>query len=128
MQKPAPHRGLRHLALYCPQLEMSVHFYTELLGMKVVWQPDNDNIYLSAGDDNLALHRAPAGFDASGQQRLDHLGFFLNEKSDVDAWHAFLKENGVTIKTTPKDHRDGTRSFYCTDPDGNAVQMIYYPS
>ncbi len=127
MQKPPAHRGLRHLALYCSQLEMSVHFYTELLGMKVVWQPDNDNIYLSGGDDNLALHRAPAGFDASGQQRLDHLGFFLNEKSDVDAWHTFLKENGVPLKTAPKDHRDGTRSFYCTDPDGNAVQMIYYP-
>ncbi|HEU5281706.1 MAG TPA: VOC family protein [Gammaproteobacteria bacterium] len=124
---PAPHRGLKHLALYCSQLEKTVHFYTALLGLTIVWQPDADNIYLSSGDDNLALHRAPAGFNASGQQRLDHLGFFLNTKQDVDDWHVFLKENKVEIKASPKDHRDGTRSFYCADPEGNVVQMIYYP-
>lgn len=124
---PAPHRGLRHLALYCNQLEKTVHFYADLLGLKIVWQPDADNVYLSSNDDNLALHRAPAGFTASGQQRLDHLGFFLNTKQDVDDWHTFLKENKVEIKAAPKDHRDGTRSFYCADPEGNVVQMIYYP-
>lgn len=124
---PAPHRGLRHLALYCNQLEKTVHFYADLLGLKIVWQPDADNIYLSSNDDNLALHRAPAGFNAGAQQRLDHLGFFLNTKQDVDDWHVFLKENGVEIKAVPKDHRDGTRSFYCADPEGNVVQMIYYP-
>jgi catechol 2,3-dioxygenase-like lactoylglutathione lyase family enzyme len=61
-------------------------------------------------------------------QRLDHIGFFLNERDDVDHWHAFLSAQGVTIKALPKDHRDGTRSFYCSDPDGNTVQMIYIPS
>jgi catechol 2,3-dioxygenase-like lactoylglutathione lyase family enzyme len=125
---PAPHRGLRHIALYSSHLEKAVHFYTELLGLAIVWQPDADNVYLSSGDDNFALHRAPAGFHANAQQRLDHLGFFLNTKHDVDDWHVFLKENGVDIKAPPKDHRDGTRSFYCADPDGNMVQMIYYPN
>lgn len=125
---PPPHRGLRHLALYCAHLEASVDFYTTLLGYKIVWQPDPDNVYLSAHDDNLALHRAKPGFDANGDQRLDHLGFFLSTKEAVDAWHTHLKNAGVTIKAAPKDHRDGTRSFYCADPDGNVVQMIYYPT
>lgn len=125
---PMPHRGLRHLALYCKHLEDTVHFYTQLLGMPITWQPDADNVYLSGNDDNLALHRAPSDFDTTGPQRLDHLGFFLNTKEDVDEWHVFLKENGVTIKAPPKDHRDGTRSFYCADPEGNVVQMIYYPN
>lgn len=123
---PAPHRGLRHLALYCQHLEDTVRFYTDLLGMQIVWQPDADNVYLSYDDDNLALHRAPADFNTSGAQKLDHLGFFLNSKVDVDEWHDFLKNNGVVIKAGPKDHRDGTRSFYCADPEGNVVQMIYY--
>jgi catechol 2,3-dioxygenase-like lactoylglutathione lyase family enzyme len=124
---PAPHRGLRHLALYCTQLEATVHFYKDLLGLNIVWQPDADNVYLSYNDDNLALHRAPLNFKANDAQRLDHLGFFLNTKADVDEWHTYLKENKVIIKAPPKDHRDGTRSFYCADPEGNAVQMIYYP-
>jgi hypothetical protein len=27
----------------------------------------------------------------------------------------------------PRTHRDGARSFYCRDPEGNLVQMIYHP-
>jgi catechol 2,3-dioxygenase-like lactoylglutathione lyase family enzyme len=127
MQKPRPTAGLRHVALHASHLEDSVHFYVDLLGMKIVWQPDNDNYYLSTGTDNLALHRAPVDFAAAQQQRLDHIGFFLAEREDVDSWYHYLIENHADIKAPPKDHRDGTRSFYCADPDGNMVQMIYYP-
>lgn len=127
MQKPNPHTGLRHIALHCKNLEECTRFYTDLLGLKIVWHPDEDNVYLSSGNDNVALHRAPADFSPAKHQHLDHLGFFLKERTDVDSWHTFLKEMGVTIKAAPKDHRDNTRSFYCADPDGNVVQMIYIP-
>jgi catechol 2,3-dioxygenase-like lactoylglutathione lyase family enzyme len=127
MHKPKPHAGLHHVALYVKNLEQCAHFYTNLLGMKLVWQPDADNYYLSSGNDNLALHRAPEGFNPAPHQRLDHMGIFLSERDEVDAWHAYLEANGVEIKAKPKDHRDGTRSFYCADPDGNVMQMIYYP-
>lgn len=127
MQRPKPTAGLHHLALHSTKLEECIHFYTELMGMKIIWQPDPDNVYLTTGSDNFALHRAPAGFVASQNQRLDHLGFFLNEREEVDRWYEFLVANGVEIRAKPKDHRDGTRSFYCSDPDGNVVQVIYYP-
>jgi catechol 2,3-dioxygenase-like lactoylglutathione lyase family enzyme len=125
--KPQQPLGLRHLALHTKNLEACTHFYTELLGMKLVWQPDADNIYLSSGSDNLALHRSHREFAPGEQQHLDHLGFMLKEKTDVDAWHNYLNTAGVTISKLPKDHRDGTRSFYCLDPDGNVVQMIWMP-
>lgn len=125
MQKPKPHQGLRHVALFSTRFDECVHFYTQLLGLKIVWQPDADNIYLSSGTDNLALHRAPADFVEAPYQRLDHIGFFLNEREEVDRWHEYLRSEQVDIKAAPKDHRDGTRSFYCADPDGNVVQMIY---
>lgn len=127
MQKPKPHAGLHHVALYVKNLKECAHFYSDLLGMKLVWQPDADNYYFSSGNDNLALHRAPVDFNPAKHQRLDHIGIFLTERDEVDVWHAYLRANQVEIKAAPKDHRDGTRSFYCADPDGNVVQVIYYP-
>lgn len=127
MQKPKPTAGMHHLAIFVQNFDDCAYFYTELLGMAIVWQPDPNNIYLSSGHDNLALHRAPDDFKPDLHQRLDHIGFFLHERAEVDIWFEYLKNQNVTIKALPKDHRDGTRSFYCADPDGNTVQLIYYP-
>ncbi len=128
MQKPSPTKGLRHVALFVCDLEVCEKFYVDLLGMKVEWRPDADNVYLSGGCDNLALHRAAQGSKAESTfQRLDHIGFILEKPQDVDEWFAYLLEHQVSIRNKPKTHRDGARSFYCYDPDGIVVQMIYHP-
>ena len=126
-ERPNPTGGLRHVALYVKDLEAAEGFYTGLLGMAVEWRPDADNLYLSSGNDNLALHRASPGYEMSGPQHLDHIGFILRTAEDVDAWHEYLKAHGVRIMAVPRTHRDGARSFYCQDPDGNTVQMIFHP-
>ena len=125
MTRPPPTAGMRHVALYVQDFDACEHFYVDLLGMKVEWRPDADNVYLTSGNDNVALHRAQQPFD--GYQHLDHIGFMLNQLDDVDAWHEFLLSHQIEMRTKPKTHRDGARSFYCYDPDGNIVQMIYHP-
>ena len=127
MNRPEATLGLRHVALQVRDLEACERFYTELLGMRVEWRPDPDNVYLTGGADNLALHRIAGAHAEAAQQRLDHIGFMLKRIEQVDAWHAFLRENGVNILKEPRTHRDGARSFYCLDPDGNVVQLIYHP-
>ncbi len=117
--------GLRHLALKVHDLAACERFYVDLLGMQVDWRPDASNLYLTSGSDNLALHHNPAAFDPPLHQRLDHLGFVLDSPAQVDAWHDYLQAAGVAIKAAPRTHRDGSRSFYCLDPDGNTVQFIY---
>src|SRR5204862_3043105 len=52
------HAGLRHLALNARDLPAMKQFYVDVLGFDVEWEPDSDNVYLSSGVDNLALHRA----------------------------------------------------------------------
>jgi catechol 2,3-dioxygenase-like lactoylglutathione lyase family enzyme len=129
MERPS-HAGLRHLALNVTHLAEMKAFYVDLLGFRVEWEPDSDNVYLTSGTDNLALHRARSSETAGAQggaNRLDHLGLIVREPSDVDAWAAFLEEQGVSIDARPRTHRDGARSCYFRDPDGNSVQVIHHP-
>jgi len=127
MTRPAPTSGMHHVALNVTDLENCEKFYVELLGMAVEWRPDKDNVYLCSGNDNLALHRFAEHQKPAGQQRLDHIGFILKTPALVDEWYVFLNTHGVKMKTGPRTHRDGARSFYCEDPEGNVVQMIYHP-
>ena len=56
-----------------------------------------------------------------------NIGFILNTPENVDHWYQFLEYHNVKIRTPPKTHRDGARSFYCYDPANTVVQMIYHP-
>jgi len=121
-------QGLRHLALRVSDLSRSRHFYEDLLGMQVVWQPDDCSLYLSSGCDNLALHQIAAGetLDLKGQS-LDHLGFIAENEADVDAIFETVKAAHVPIVKPVKRHRDQAYSFYMADPDGNVIQILYEP-
>jgi catechol 2,3-dioxygenase-like lactoylglutathione lyase family enzyme len=122
---PLPTFGLHHVALNVSDLKACLHFDINLMGMKIQWQPDEDNVYLTKGNDNLALHRTTDNI--KGPQHLDLMGFFIQSPAEVDKWYAFLQKHQITLKTSPHSHRDGAYRFYCLDPDGNTVQLIYYP-
>ncbi|HVN64179.1 MAG TPA: VOC family protein [Candidatus Binataceae bacterium] len=118
-------RGMRHIALKVADVGRAKEFYERVFGMKVVWQPDPDNAYLSSGCDNLALHRADSAFPDN--QRLDHLGFIVPTIADVESGYEWAKANGLDIVHHLKHHRDGAVSFYIRDPDGNVIQALYEP-
>ncbi len=127
MSQPKLTCGMVHVALNVKNMKECKDFYTKRLGMEVEWQPDPDNVYLSSGNDNLALHRAPESHDMSGPQRLDHIGFLVESPEEVDVWYQYLRVHDIPMKSEPRTHRDGARSFYCLDPDGNTVQVIFHP-
>ena len=102
MQRPTRTGGLRHVALTVENLEACEQFYVDLLGMEVEWRPD------------------PV-------QPLDHIGFIIPTPEQVDEWYAFLDHHAVPMRQPPRTHRDGARSFYCYDPAGTVVQIIYHP-
>src|SRR5687768_2594661 len=116
--------GLRHLALNVRDPQRSKQFYADHFGMKVVWEPDPDNVYLSSGPDNLALHKNPPASAGA----LDHMGFIVETRDDVDRLAAEFRARGVVIAVDPRDHRDGSRSFYCLDPDGLRIQVLFEPT
>ncbi|MCA9657781.1 MAG: VOC family protein [Myxococcales bacterium] len=130
-----PTLGLRHLALFIPDalFDATVRFYREGMAMDVDWQPDPDNVYLSSGPDNLAIHRALDGKVVDqGTSPLDHLGFCVPSAAAVEAWHARIAGGaatwGLPAVGATKRHRDDSTSFYFRDPAGHQVQIIHIPS
>ncbi|HEX9741863.1 MAG TPA: VOC family protein [Nitrospiraceae bacterium] len=125
-------RGLRHLALKVTDLARARKFYEEFFGMRVVWEPDPENVYLSSGADNLALHQIPSAdvsrYRPAKDQLLDHLGFIMDSPASVDRLFQQAERSGAPIVKPVKQHRDGSYSFYLADPDGNVVQVIYEPT
>ena len=125
-------RGLRHLALRVTDLGKSRAFYEGLFGMRVAWQPDEGNLYLSSGSDSLALHQIAVGELAQYReprgQLLDHFGFIMDSPESVDRMFEQVERSGARIVHPPKRHRDSSYSFYLADPDGNTIQVLYEPT
>jgi catechol 2,3-dioxygenase-like lactoylglutathione lyase family enzyme len=130
---PPPTKGIRHVALFVRDLGVMERFYRDVLGYAEEWRPSERELYMTRGSDNLALHAA----DAQGppprdgtelrETRLDHIGLVMSKPEDVDAWAAWLEKHGVHLDTRPRQHRDGARSFYARDPEGNRIQFIWHP-
>lgn len=121
-------KGLRHVALKVRDISRAKDFYRQCFGMEVVWEPDPQNVYLSSGCDNLALHESPQATDPSTDgDALDHLGFVIDSVERVRELEKEFRGRGVKIVHPFKIHRDGSASFYCADPDGIVIQMLYEP-
>ncbi len=125
-------KGLRHLALRVRDVNVSQRFYERWFDMKVVWKPDPENVYLSTGFDNLALHQVASGdfnrFPQSPHHPLDHFGFLMESPEQVESLFQEVTEHGLTIINPLKLHRDGSFSFYLADPDQNTIQVLFEPS
>lgn len=125
-RRPEPFNGLRHLALIVDDLETVEEFYVEVLGMSVLRRASDNLVYLTLGNDNLSLARSKKSMGEGGC--LDHFGFVVDNKDQLDEWYKYLKDLGADLIDEPHDHADGARSFHVRDPAGNVVQPLFHPS
>jgi catechol 2,3-dioxygenase-like lactoylglutathione lyase family enzyme len=121
---PPPTLGLRHVALRVRDLAAVERFFVALLGYRVEWRPDGENVYLIRRGDNVALHHAE---DVAGPGLLDHVGLLVERADDVDQWADWLDAHGAKLLSRPRTHRDGARSLYLEGPEGLVVQIIHHP-
>lgn len=129
MTKIAGIQGMRHVALKVKDVARSKRFYREMFGMEVVWEPDPQNVYLSSGCDNIAIHEVAADYaENTAERQLDHIGFVVDSVERVKDLEKEFIARGIKIVHRFKVHRDGSASFYCADPDGVVIQLLYEPT
>jgi catechol 2,3-dioxygenase-like lactoylglutathione lyase family enzyme len=126
IERPPAFRGIRHIAFKVTNLEECEKFYTDVMGMELLYRANDDLVYFTCGNDNLSLARAETEPDEGGG--FDHFGFIVESKAALDAWHDYFKSIDVPVLDQPHDHADGARSFHLKDPAGNVIQPIYHPA
>ena len=87
-KRPAPFRGIRHVAFKVTNLEECEKFYTEVMGMELLYRANKNLVYLTCGNDNLSLARVEETSTKDG--KFDHFGFIVEDKDTLDAWHAYF--------------------------------------
>jgi len=124
--------GLHHITLICGQLDRSVAFYRDLLGMRLVKEtlnsddPDARHFYFSDADGTpgsvvscMEYPQMEPGKVGTGSTH--HFSLLVESPEEVEGWRGYLLSRGVPCS----DVLDRTfyTSIYLRDPDGHVVEI-----
>ena len=129
--------GINHLALITPDMDQTVRFYRDVVGLPLVGAigtPEFRHYFFDLGNHNTIAFfeyfgvtdtggEKPAGIAASGRQ-FDHLSFNVETEQDMLNLGKRLREHGVEV-TRVVDH-DFIQSIYFTDPSGISLEASYW--
>ena len=118
--------SLGHIGLYVRDLERSVAFYRDVLGLKVSDRSPRGAVFMTA-QDRLAEHHelllAPGRNDDGGVKVIQQISFHCATVADVKEFYRIFVENNVPINRCVS--HGNTVSVYAQDPDGNSVEVYW---
>lgn len=115
-------KELNHVAIYVADVEKSIKFYTEILGLKELPRPafDFPGAWFQLGMEQelhlIGIRTEPV---VSGS-RSNH---FALEVVDLHAWEDHLIQKNATYRP-PKPRPDGILQIFLQDPDGYWIELF----
>ena len=122
-------KGIHHAAIICSDYAVSKHFYTEILGLKIIaenYRAARDSYKLDLALPNGAqlelfsfpiTPERPSRPEACG---LRHLAFAVD---DVVACKAMLEAQGLAVEAVRLDEFTGRLFVFFADPDGLPLEL-----
>ena len=139
--------SFHHTALSVSDLDRSIRFYCDLLGMKLDWRIDHrksealekvvglKNVNVSyamlsgwGGRLELFQYHTPVGQPYPPDKPLSDNGIthFAFQVEEIGALYEKLLGRGVRFNTPPQVIREGVKATYLHDPDGIILELIQY--
>lgn len=126
-------KGICHFGLSVADLDESVCFYTEVLGLELSERREQDAFLHIGSDDVLALIQYPgdaARFEAEMRPKnwgkaFTHFGLAAESVAAVFEFQDYLEEQRVNIVKAAYERWDGA-SLYFLDPNGYTLEFIYF--
>jgi catechol 2,3-dioxygenase-like lactoylglutathione lyase family enzyme len=136
------YRGINHLALVTRDMDKTVRFYRDILGMPLVATigryegdvrfrhyffeigPGHTLAFFEWPDAEIEEFNKPAGLPASGRIQFDHVSFNVADEAALLDLQRRLRAHGVEV-TRVVDHRF-LKSIYFTDPNGISLEASYW--
>jgi catechol 2,3-dioxygenase-like lactoylglutathione lyase family enzyme len=136
-----------HTAISVTDLDRSIHFYRDVLGMTLEWRIDHrknealekvlalKNVDVSyamlsgwGGRVEIFQYHSPEGQPFPPDKPvcdrgITHFGF---QVEDIDGLYEKLLGQGVRFNTSPQVIRPGVKATYFHDPDGMTLELVQY--
>jgi len=121
--------ALAHACFVVPDLQRSVAFYQDVLGLKPAFEFRNDQgvltgLYLHVGGRSFIELFQGSVEPGSGKESYRHISL---EAADLAETVRVLRARGADI-TDPRLGKDGSWQAWTRDPDGNRIELHQYTS
>jgi glyoxylase I family protein len=124
--------GLHHITLLCADVERSMAFYRNVLGMRLVKQTVNEDDrgarHLFFGDEEgrpgtliTCLEYPDLDEGTVGRGSTHHFALAVESEEELAAWRDYLVSRG--IPATEVMDRTYFKSIYLRDPDGHILEI-----
>jgi catechol 2,3-dioxygenase-like lactoylglutathione lyase family enzyme len=122
-------KGIGHTAYFVENMEASLHFYCEVLGLKKAFEFPRDDgspwiIYIQVCPGQFI--ELFYGGENKNTQPPKSIGYhhLCLEVTDIHAVANHLKGHGVKLDTEPRQGKDTNGQCWACDPDGNRIEFM----